>query len=116
VINTASGAVSGPISVGAGPVAIALTPDGSRAYVANSGSNTVSVITTANNTVTGSPIPVGFTPVAIAITPDGTHAYVANEISLGNRHGQQYNCRQSDWARRRAFRDRHHAGTGQRPM
>jgi YVTN family beta-propeller protein len=50
------------------------------AYVANSGSNTVSVIDTATNKVVGPPIALGTGtgPVAVAVTPDGTHAYVAN--------------------------------------
>ncbi|MDP4510311.1 YncE family protein [Nonomuraea turcica] len=47
------------------------------AYVANSGSGTVSVINTATNTVIDT-IPVGAQPAAVAITPNGTRAYVAN--------------------------------------
>jgi YVTN family beta-propeller protein len=47
-------------------------------YVVNNGSNSVSVIATATNTVVGSPIPVGSSPTGIAITPDGAHVYVAN--------------------------------------
>jgi len=49
--------------------------------VADFGSNTVSVIDTATNTVLtgpGFPIPAGTSPVAVAVTPDGKHAYVAN--------------------------------------
>jgi len=47
-------------------------------YVANYGSNNVSVINTATNTLVGTPIPVGNGPQGIAVTPDGTHAIVAN--------------------------------------
>ena len=47
------------------------------AYVTNAGSDTVSVIDTATNTVTAT-IPVGSTPVRAAVTPDGTRAYVTN--------------------------------------
>jgi DNA-binding beta-propeller fold protein YncE len=36
--------VSATISVGNGPVGVAFTPDGSKAYVANQFDNTVSVI------------------------------------------------------------------------
>jgi YVTN family beta-propeller protein len=43
---------------------VAVTPDGSKVYVANQLANTVSVIATASDTVTGSPIPVGQSPVA----------------------------------------------------
>ncbi len=44
-----------------------MTPDGNKVYVANEGSNTVSVIDTATNTVIGSPIPVGDQPVAFGL-------------------------------------------------
>ncbi|MHB8431648.1 MAG: hypothetical protein ACYDDZ_14185 [Acidimicrobiales bacterium] len=46
------------------------------AYVANSGSTTVSGIATATNTVPTT-FTVGSSPDAIAITPDGKTAYVA---------------------------------------
>jgi YVTN family beta-propeller protein len=47
------------------------------AYVANSGSNNVSVIDTACNTVTAT-IPVGKSPMGTAFSPDGAVAYVTN--------------------------------------
>jgi YVTN family beta-propeller protein len=49
-----------------------------NAYVANEGSESVSVIDTATNTVSPTPIKVGRFPFAIAIAPDGKTAYVAN--------------------------------------
>ena len=66
-----------PIKVGANPQAIAITPDGSTAFVANYGSNSVTPIRTVSRRA-GAPIPVGKQPWAIAITPDGRTAYVAN--------------------------------------
>ncbi len=51
VITTATGAVSAAITVGKGPGAVAITPDGKRAYVTNSEDGTVSVITTATGAV-----------------------------------------------------------------
>jgi YVTN family beta-propeller protein len=48
-----------------------------RAYVANEGSNTVSVIDTSTNTVV-STVAVGFGPENVAITPNGQFAYVPN--------------------------------------
>jgi YVTN family beta-propeller protein len=48
------------------------------AYVANSGSNNVSVIDTATNKAVATVVPVGHNPQGIAVTPDGTHAYVTN--------------------------------------
>ena len=47
------------------------------AYVADAGSNSVSVIDTATNTVVAT-VPVGNAPAGVAITPNGTRAYVAN--------------------------------------
>jgi YVTN family beta-propeller protein len=66
-----------PIKVGANPQAIAITPDGSTAFVANYGSDTVTPIRTVSRRA-GTPIPVGRQPWAIAITPDGKTAYVAD--------------------------------------
>jgi YVTN family beta-propeller protein len=81
VINTQTNALVGsPITVGANPVGIAITPNGSRAYVTNNGGGTVSVINTQTNAVVGSPIAVGTSPRGIAITPDGSRAYVANNV------------------------------------
>jgi YVTN family beta-propeller protein len=72
----------GVVSVGQGPSAVAISPDGRRVYVPNAGSgamagNTVSVIDTATNTVIATVL-VGFGPSGVAITPDGGHVYVAN--------------------------------------
>ena len=50
------------------------------AYVANGGSNTVSVIDTATKTVVAT-VGVGSGPDGIAVTPDGTQVYVANSGS-----------------------------------
>jgi YVTN family beta-propeller protein len=80
VIDTAANKVVGSsIPIGSGDVeSIAITPNGTKAYVVNSNSSTVSVINTATNAVVGSPIPVGSDPRGIAITPNGKMAYVAN--------------------------------------
>ena len=50
------------------------------AYVANAGSNTVSVLDTARNTVVAM-VPVGVFPNGATITPGGTRAYVTNSHS-----------------------------------
>ena len=62
------------IPVGIDPENLAITPDGTMAYVVNAISNTVSVIDTVTNTVIAN-VPVGFGPLDITITPDGTRAY-----------------------------------------
>ncbi len=81
-INTSTDTTGKPIPVGPGPMAIAITPNGRWAYVANAGwwtheGHTVTPIDLATNT-TLPPIPVGAAPIAIAITPNGRWAYVAN--------------------------------------
>ncbi|MFK8102571.1 MAG: beta-propeller fold lactonase family protein [Saprospiraceae bacterium] len=47
------------------------------AYIANAGSNTVSVVDVASYSVT-STISVGASPVGVAVTPDETKAYISN--------------------------------------
>src|SRR5262245_18170015 len=78
------------LDLGQYPSAIALTPDGSRAYVVNTNTTSITVINTLTNELEGGPIyPGGLddegeiipgteTPEGIAISPDGSHAYVAN--------------------------------------
>ena len=56
----------GTIPVGSLPWGVAVTPDGSKVYVANFNDNTVSAIATATNTVV-STIPVGLIPIAFGI-------------------------------------------------
>ena len=51
------------VPVGISPVGVAVTPDGARVYVANAGSNNVSAIATASNTVLAT-VGVGAQPVA----------------------------------------------------
>jgi YVTN family beta-propeller protein len=78
VIDTATNTFVGtPIPVGSNPEWVAVAPDGKHAYVANFGSNNVSVIDTATNTVVTT-VPVGSKPNGVAVAPDGKHAYVAN--------------------------------------
>ena len=76
--SAAEAAVSGvSIQVGNGPSVVAVSPDGSRVYVTNAHSNTVSVINTAVNTVVGT-IRVGTYPTGVAVSPDGSRVYVTN--------------------------------------
>ena len=69
------------IAVGAGPNAIAITPDGNfREYVTNSftkSPGTVSVIDLHANAVTAT-VEVYRNPNRLAITPDGRFVYVGN--------------------------------------
>ena len=73
----ASPTVVQTINVGDFPHSVVVAPNSSLAYVANGGSNTVSVISVATNTVTAT-IPAGTNPFAVTFTPDSSTAYVAN--------------------------------------
>lgn len=76
-----------PVTVGTAPLAVAPLPDGTRAYVVNSGDTTgcsgeansgrVSVITAISNSV--SCVTVGQTPVWIAASSDGSKVYVPHQ-------------------------------------
>ena len=68
----------GTILTQAMPIEAAVTPDGSRLYVTNNGSGSVSVFDTQTNAAVGEPIPVGSWPRGLAVTPDGSRVYVAN--------------------------------------
>jgi len=59
------------------PYTVTINATGTKAYVTNSNSSTVTIIDIATNTVTGTI--GGFDgPSGFAITPDGSHAYVNN--------------------------------------
>ncbi|RPJ72889.1 MAG: YncE family protein, partial [Alphaproteobacteria bacterium] len=86
VIDTATDTVTATVPVGTNPFGVAVSPDGSKVYVANSGSDpsyegTVSVINTTTNTVTATVNNVGTNPVGVSVVPDGTKVYVANSGS-----------------------------------
>ncbi|CAH1194081.1 40-residue YVTN family beta-propeller repeat-containing protein [Candidatus Nitrotoga sp. BS] len=53
---------------------------GPYAYITNYGSNNVSVIDTANDTVLAT-IAVGYGPYGVTVSPDATRVYVANYVS-----------------------------------
>ncbi|MGE0519678.1 MAG: beta-propeller fold lactonase family protein [Candidatus Binatia bacterium] len=68
------------LGVGIEPRSVALLPNGTRAYVANTVSGTVSVIDLASCTTIAT-IGVGTEPWAVAATPNGRYVYVANASS-----------------------------------
>ena len=83
VIDTISNKVATNIYIGQyqNPVGIAVSQDGKKVYVTNSGSHTVSVIDTATNKVTAT-INVEYTDLfGVAVTQDGNKVYVTNERS-----------------------------------
>ena len=76
VIDTATLTVAVTIPLGTASRAIALSPDGARAYVTNPFAGQVTVIDTATNTVTATITGIPF-PSSIAVAANGT-AYVTN--------------------------------------
>ncbi len=78
VIDLATNLRTADIDVGCcRPWGVAVNPAGTRAYVTNNFSNTVSVIDLATNRVTAT-IAVGVTPFGVAVNPAGTFAYITN--------------------------------------
>jgi YVTN family beta-propeller protein len=75
VFDTTTEGVVASIPAGSAPARVAITPDGTRAYVSNKNSDSVSVIDTATDTVVGT-IPVGDSPAALAMAPNGQQLYV----------------------------------------
>jgi YVTN family beta-propeller protein len=74
VIDVATGTASAPIPVTAlGTLSHAVTPDGSKLYVAGVGANKVTVIDTATDTVVTT-LTVGNNPAAVAVRSDGLRA------------------------------------------
>ncbi|MDS4040803.1 MAG: S8 family serine peptidase [Candidatus Competibacter sp.] len=59
------------------PSDVAVSPDGTRTYVVNHGSGSVSVIDTARLELIAT-VHVGGCPLALALSPDGARAYVTN--------------------------------------
>jgi YVTN family beta-propeller protein len=68
VIDTSADAVVATVAVGRSSYGVAITPDGTRAYVTNGEYSTVSVIDIATGTVVAT-VAVGVFPLGIAITP-----------------------------------------------
>jgi YVTN family beta-propeller protein len=61
-----------------GPLSVAVSPDGARLYVANYGSDNVSVINTTN--ATSSTIEGLSHPVSLGVLPDATRLYVVSNL------------------------------------
>ncbi len=85
VLNAATGTAEVSLATGLHPSALALNPMRDELYVANTDSDTVSVIDTVNNvllrTVDLRPYasaPVGASPDALTVSADGSTLYVAN--------------------------------------
>ncbi len=79
VVDVATKSVLATVARGAGtaPSGIAASPDGTKAYLAFSGSDEVVVYDRASGGVLSIPVAAG--PIGIAITPDAAKLYVASE-------------------------------------
>lgn len=71
-------AVTAEVAVGSNPVGLVGTADATRLYVANKGSNSVSVIDTGTNTLAAPDITVGAAPVFLAVNTNGTRVFAVN--------------------------------------
>ncbi len=89
IIDIPSNTVSGIITGFDGPSGLAITPDGTYAYVNNYGGpegvgsgngKTVNVVDLTNNTIVKT-ITVDQAPAALAVSPDGDYVYVINYVN-----------------------------------
>jgi YVTN family beta-propeller protein len=78
ITNTATRTITGFIAVGSIPTGVAFSPDGLRAYSANQGDNTVSVVDVATNTTIASISTGGSSPFSVEVSPDNLQLFVGN--------------------------------------
>jgi YVTN family beta-propeller protein len=83
VLNGATGAVTGRIGVGEGPVGLALAPGGQTLYVLNRFDDTVSLVDTGTDQVTGT-VALGFDPTPAVVRDGRPFLY---DASLTSGHG-----------------------------
>ena len=72
--------IGASITVGNLPQGVTIAPDGKYAYIANEGTNAISVLDVATRNVVGT-ISVGSGPSAVAVSADGKFAYATNSNS-----------------------------------
>jgi len=78
-------------TMGAMPLAIEVSPDGSRLFVTCAGYDSIDVVSTADGSVEGR-IPTGWYPTNAAIDPVGGRLFVANGKGVGS-HGGLHDVR-----------------------
>ncbi|MGB9168024.1 MAG: beta-propeller fold lactonase family protein [Nitrososphaeraceae archaeon] len=92
IYNMIEDKIAGKVKTGHSPIAVGMTPDGSKSYVADFFDSTVSVIDTANGILIKTinllenydPIsgnisgPIGFLPIQTPVSPDGQYMVTAN--------------------------------------
>ena len=79
VIDGAQNKVVATVRVGVSPAQMAVSPDRKSVYIANTGSNTVAVLNTDNDTIARTiTLPPRSRPVDVAVNPDGRYLYTAD--------------------------------------
>lgn len=87
VIDLKTGRTLTPITVGNGPTGVAISPDGSRVFVTNLDSESVSSISTASKTasppvgVEGAPIAVAIAAGAAWVVDDPSNSYAGDNVT-----------------------------------
>ncbi len=78
VVDANLAAVRFYLNVGPSPGAVVVTPNLSKAYVANTGDGTLSAISLVDNAVQGSPIAIGGIPTSLAAQTTSTYVFAVN--------------------------------------
>jgi YVTN family beta-propeller protein len=79
VIDGATHRTVATVRVGVSPAQMAVSPDKKSVYIANTGSNTVSVLNTDNDTISRTiALPPRSKPVDVAANPNGRYLYTAD--------------------------------------
>ena len=88
IIDTTTDTVAATMPLGVAPVYASVDPKLLRLYVANSGSNSITVLDLSSFNISNNPplstlatVSVGSGPVGVTALPDGTRFYTANSIS-----------------------------------
>ncbi|MGA1864699.1 MAG: beta-propeller fold lactonase family protein [bacterium] len=82
IFDRLTGSALEVVPVGDSPKGIVISPDGTNVYIANSGSDTISVLDTMTKEITNTIfLGLGVGPEGLAITPDGKLLISANSVS-----------------------------------
>lgn len=80
-LNPETGAVVAKVTLGQQPSVIAASPAGDILAISNAKSDSVSIVTTADNKVAKTvALEAGSAPYGVAVSEDGTKVYVVNEL------------------------------------
>ena len=83
LIDTQNNTRGATVSVGKLPTEIALSADGQTAYLLNTVSNTVSLVSRASGVLTSRTINAGRYPIGLAMTPSGNRVFITRHQNNG---------------------------------